>query len=244
MQSASHTVRLLTFNIRQGGRSRMEAITETITRHDPDIAVITEYRASTARVLPERLVAHGLVHHASSDPHMSENGVFIASRFPFRLVQDPDRPSPSPRHWLEAEFKHFRLGAIYNAVHQAGWQAFQAWLLDLMLARRHSRFVAMGDFNWLEMGDGGNQREGIVECLRELGYVDAWRKLNPDVHEYSWTNHNGTRTRVDYAFLSPRVARRLARVWYIHDERECDISDHCPLVVDLNTPSAFTLRRK
>jgi exonuclease III len=103
----------------------------------------------------------------------------------------------------------------------------------------------MGDMNWPEMGDGRNEQPGVVEAICELGYVDAWRKLHPTGRDYSWTNHNGTGTRVDYAFLSKWVAGRLAAAWYAHDEREAEVSDHCPLIVDLARATArrFVIRR-
>lgn len=238
--SNNNMIRLLTFNLRQGGGKRIDRIADMILSHRPDVTVLTEYRVTTGPALGARLALGGLTHQASSEPERAKNGVLIASRLPFRSVANAGSPSPSPQHWIEAEFKYFRLGAIYNAVHQDGVEAFRGWLCDLMVARRSRSFILMGDLNWLEMGDGGNEQPGAVEWLRDLGYTDAWRKLNPGAREYSWTNHNGTRTRVDYAFLSRRISGRLVGAQYVHVERESELSDHCPLIVDLAEPDLIS----
>lgn len=226
-------IRLLTFNLHHGGGDRIGRIAELVLSHEPDIAILTEYRISTGLVLSAALTAGGLIHQISSSPPPRQNGVFVATRLPFKPVTEVRYPCPSPRHWLEVEFEGFQLGAIYLGVRSEEYPLFLNWLVDLVNRRRLGSFILAGDFNWLERGDGGNEEPGMVEELSAAGYADAWRRLDPTGREYSWTNHNGTRTRVDYAFLSKRVAGRLAAAWYAHDGREAEVSDHCPLVVDL-----------
>jgi exonuclease III len=192
-----------------------------VTRHRPDIAVLTEYRVGAGEQIAERLKAEGLVHQGSSNPPAGQNGVFIASRLPFKLSRNGHDPVPSPQHWLEVEFKDFDLGAIYNRAPDEVDRLFGRWLGDLVVQRRRESFLLAGDMNWLEVGDGGNETPGWVEWLRDLGDVDAWRYLNPSGREYSWTNpsHHATRTRIDYVFLSPCVAPRLSNAVYVHDEQ-------------------------
>ncbi len=232
------SVRLLTFNIRQGGRSRLDAISDTILRHDPDIAVLTEYRASTAKVLPAQVAARGLTHQTATEVQGSENGICIVSRLPFRLVTDSRNPCPSPRHYLEAQFQGFRLGAIYRPMRNVDFDAYAEWFVNLLWKRRRTSFVITGDFNILEPSDKA-RTEG-AGFISDLGFVDAWRLLHDGETDYSWTNHNGTRTRIDYAFLSPRVAPRLTAAWHPHDEGELAVSDHCPLIVDLRAPALIS----
>ena len=83
------------------------------------------------------------------------------------------------------------------------------------------------------MEAGGLDGPGPVEDLCEMGYVDAWRRRNPTVRDYSWTNHNGTRTRVDYVFLAKPLAPMLTNAFYDHDGTGTTVSDHDPLIVDL-----------
>ncbi|MGB3216423.1 MAG: endonuclease/exonuclease/phosphatase family protein [Anaerolineae bacterium] len=237
------TIRLLTLNLRQGGRSRIEGVVRTVLGHRPDIAVLTEYRATPGPALGAQLAAGGLVHQASSEPERPKNGVFVAARLPFRVFPDARHPSPSPRHWLQVRFAHFDLGAIYNGLWGEGNAAFAQWLEGVMLRNRRRSFILAGDLNWLEVGDGGNESPGWVEWLRDLGYSDAWRRLNPSGREYSWTNHNGTRTRVDYVFLSRRIAPYLTDARYDHDRQNGNVSDHDPLIVEMMAPAPSLMHR-
>jgi exodeoxyribonuclease III len=238
----TRTIRLLTFNLRQGGRSRSEGIAETVLCHRPDIAVLTEYRTSTAPLLAY-LAEEGLCFQATSNPALRENGVCVVSRLPFSVCSNTRHPSPSPRLWLQVRFAAFDLGAIYNGIHGSGYAAFADWLDGVLLRNRRRRFIMMGDLNQLEMGDGGNERPGWVEWLREIGYTDAWRRLHPTERDYSWTNHNGTRTRVDYMFLARRIAPYLTYAHYDHDEQNGNVSDHDPLVVEMTEPIKRTAGR-
>ena len=73
--------------------------------------------------------------------------------------------------------------------------------------------------------------------LEGLGYIDLW-KYNPnkDSDRYTWYHHAGTGFRIDYAFVSPKLGDRLRDVSSTHDKsiRESKISDHSPLIINLN----------
>jgi exonuclease III len=240
--ASSHdkAIRLLTFNLRQGGGDRIDRIADMVLSHRPDIAVLTEYRVTKGPALGARLAPGGLLHQASSEPERPKNGVFVAARLPFTVAREPNYPSPSPRHWLEVKFDSFRLGAIYLGVRRDDYNVFLDWLVDLVNRRRLSSFILAGDFNWLEMGDGGNGAPGMVEELGAAGYADAWRKLHATGSDYSWTNHNGTRTRIDYLFLTRQLAPLIVAARYLHGEENTAGSDHEPLVVDLMDPSRIS----
>jgi exonuclease III len=234
----SNSIRLLTYNIRQGGGKRVDAIVARVLSYDPDIVVLTEYRTSTGSVLARKLADHGLVHQATSNPPPRLNGVFVASRLPFTPSPEREPPCPSPRFWLEVDFPQFRLGAlyngtIYNRLAKDLREAFYSWLAESLFTPTQQAFIVAGDFNWLAMEEGGLSQPGPVEDLCDAGYVDAWRQLNPNAWDYSWTNHNGTRTRVDFVFLTQPLAPMLANAFHAHDDSGTSVSDHDPLIVDL-----------
>jgi exodeoxyribonuclease-3 len=70
--------------------------------------------------------------------------------------------------------------------------------------------------------------------LGELGYIDLW-KYNSTAESmgYTWFHHSGTGFRLDYAFVSSKLAVTLEDVSVYSDSqiRESKISDHSPLVV-------------
>jgi exonuclease III len=131
--TSGKAIRLLTLNLQHGGKSRIEGIVQTITRYRPDIAILTEYRVGAGEEIAQRLKADGLFHQASSDPPPGGNGVFIASRRPFKMSGDGNSPVPSPQHWLEVQFREFGLGAIYNRVPDRAGALFGKWLSDSFL---------------------------------------------------------------------------------------------------------------
>ena len=78
-------MRLLAWNIRQGGGSRLPRIADALKRHDADIVVLSEYRGgqSALRVCAA-LHALGYRHTTTLVPPPGRNGVLVAARHPFR----------------------------------------------------------------------------------------------------------------------------------------------------------------
>ena len=78
-------MRLLAWNIRQGGGSRLPRIAEALKRHDAEIVVLSEYRGGpSAPRLSEALHSLGYRHATTVLPPPGRNGVLIAARHPFR----------------------------------------------------------------------------------------------------------------------------------------------------------------
>jgi exonuclease III len=77
-------LRLLAWNIRQGGGTRLAAIGAALARHDADVLVISEYRGGdSAARLRAALTALGYPHMTALTPLPGRNGVLIAARHPF-----------------------------------------------------------------------------------------------------------------------------------------------------------------
>src|SRR5258708_25773288 len=101
-------MRLLAWNIRQGGGSRVARIADALTRHEADILVLSEYRGGeSAKRLLGALNTLGYAYVTALAPPPRFNGVLIAARCPFLeyggggngitgpLPAGP-RPSPPP----------------------------------------------------------------------------------------------------------------------------------------------------
>src|ERR1700757_1189472 len=77
-------MRLLAWNIRQGGGSRLPRIVDALKRHDADIVVLSEYRGGlSAPRLCAALHALGYRHATTLVPPPSRNGVLVAARLSF-----------------------------------------------------------------------------------------------------------------------------------------------------------------
>jgi len=73
-----------------------------------------------------------------------------------------------------------------------------------------------------------------MDRIAEIGFCDLWRRRYPAVRDYSWFSTKGNGFRIDHAFLSHGLAARAGTIRYSHEERLVGISDHSPLIVELD----------
>lgn len=118
-------MKVLSWNIRQGGGRRLEAIVAAIAGHKPDVVVVNELRARTAPQLAAALHAGGLTFLAHTGPASSENGTLIAARVPLRRRR-VGGPARIFRHGLlEVEVDGWAtVGAVYGPLQRATLRAF------------------------------------------------------------------------------------------------------------------------
>lgn len=81
------------------------------------------------------------------------------------------------------------------------------------------------------------ERAWLTQVIEEVGWVDVWRTLYPDVPGYTWWSNRGQAYakdvgwRIDYQMATPGVAKT-AREAHVYKEEK--FSDHAPLVVDFD----------
>ena len=80
------------------------------------------------------------------------------------------------------------------------------------------------------------EREWITSFLK-LGFVDTFRFVNSDPHNYSWWSYransrsNNKGWRIDYHMLSDNMRHRIKNASILSDIHH---SDHCPILLELN----------
>ena len=101
--------------------------------------------------------------------------------------------------------------------------------------------ILIGDLNSCTKEDSANQTDynpkDLIK-LEELGYIDLWKYHSiEDSDKYTWYHATGTGFRIDYTFISSKLAATLKDVTSYQDRhiRESKISDHSPLVIDWKT---------
>jgi exonuclease III len=147
--------------------------------------------------------------------------------------------------YLEAgiESRNLIIAGVYvpviRAVPLAEKRRFWSMLHAAALRNVDLPYLVTGDWN---TGDFPLDKEtpgGPLSCwrefrrMKELGFDEAWRTLNGERREYTWRSNRGTGFRIDHAFVSPGLGRRLVAAQYSHREREAKISDHSLMIVDL-----------
>jgi exodeoxyribonuclease III len=231
-------LRLLAWNIRQGGGARLSAIANALGSHDADILVISEYRGGDSALrLRETLAGLGYRHAATPTPPPGKNGVLIAARHPFREHGAVSGAVPEPYRMLRVEFPGFLLCGVYmpNLLQKVPyWEA----LIGRLGRDAGEHALTIGDFNtcraYVDEPGAIDATAHFIDKLEAIGFCDLWRRRYPEGREFSWYSTRGNGFRIDHAFLSPMLAARTGAVRYSHDERLAGISDHSLLLLDLD----------
>lgn len=231
-------LRLFAWNIRQGGGLRLAAIANAIERHEADIVVISEYRGGdSAQRLGRELARLGYSQATSLRPPAGRNGVLIAARRPFREIGVLSEALPEPHRIVAIEIAGLRLFGVYmpNLLPKVPyWEA----LIAALAKEVEGSALAIGDFNtcraYVDEPGAIDATAHFMDKMEAIGFSDLWRRRNPEGREFSWYSTRGNGFRIDHAFLSPTLTARAGEIRYSHEERQASISDHSPLIIDLN----------
>jgi len=235
-------MRILAWNIRHGGGSRLSAIAAALARHDADVLVISECRGGAAgERLREVLAALGYRHASSAMPPPGRNGVLVAARRPLVERAAFADGLPEPHRLIAVEIGTLRLCGVYMpnlAKKVPYWQR----LIDGLGLDAGREALAIGDFNtcraYLDEAGAIDATAHFMDKIEAIGFCDLWRRRNPETREFSWYSTRGNGFRIDHAFLSSALAARVEHIRYSHDERLAGLSDHSPLVLELGGGSS------
>jgi exodeoxyribonuclease-3 len=229
-------MRLLAWNIRQGGGSRLPRIADALARHEADILVLSEYRGGEAAGrLRAALALLGYGYATAVTPPRGRSGVLVAARCAFRDDGTVGVGLPEPYRMVSAEFPDFRLVGVYMPNLIAKLPYWETLIATLGETDGHA--LAVGDFNtcrpYLDEAGAIDRTAHYMDRIAEIGFCDLWRHRNPERREYSWFSTRGNGFRIDHAFLSDALVARTGTIRYSHGERLAGISDHSPLILEL-----------
>ena len=232
------TLRVLTWNIRQGGGTRLPPIAAALAQHEADVLVISEYRGGkSGERLRAALAAIGYPHATASTPPAGGNGILIAARQPFDDGGSVTEAVPDPCRMVRAYFGALRIYGIYmpNLVKKVPY--WEALIAALAAEPLQAEALAIGDFNtcraYVDEPGAIDICAHYMDAVEAIGFCDLWRRRYPEIREFSWYSTRGNGFRIDHAFLSPALAGRAGPIRCSHEDRCVGLSDHAPLVLDL-----------
>ena len=247
--------KLLSYNIRFGGKERREQIAEVINQIKPDLVVFQE--ASEPEVIKflsdecampfwaaRRRYSLGFISRNEPEKyewHHPEN-----SRHAFLEIQLPESETRIFGLHLRARFSKWSEAKRHHEIKN---------LLEKIKEHEHGFHALVGDFNTLAPGEvfhldlmplwiraliwasGKDIRRDTIQTILDGGYVDGFRRLFPEEKGYTfpvWNPH----VRLDYIFLPEKFAGKLSNIEIVKTSPAEIASDHFPLLFHLDLPES------
>ena len=227
-------LKILSWNIRQGGGSRIKEIQKCINEVNPQILALSEWRNNAAGLeIRLSLLRKGYIHQFVP-PSTTENAVSIFSKYPFGGILCQEADDSFPNNVIKGKFDAFDLYSVYLP-HKKKHTLFEYLTEAVKTEERPS--IIVGDYN---TGINGIDQKGnsfwYTEELEELqttGMIDAYRHLHGATEMYSWYSHQGNGYRYDHSYISEELMPLITRCEYLQKYREAGVSDHAPMLLVL-----------
>jgi len=247
-------LRLLSYNIRYGGRGREQHLAAVIRSMAPDVVILQE--ATVPDVVARVADATGMAQYGARRGHSLG---FLAREQVVHAAWH--RPRISRHAFLEvvpASAGAWRIFGVHlSAVHAAWTERRRVLELRALLRgiaeHQHGPHALVGDFNTLAPGElldvtrlparlralvwlsGGRVRWRTIQTVLDADYADAFRNLHPDLVGNTfptWDPH----VRLDYLFVPSRCVTSVASCAVVTNHGELpQASDHFPLIAELKT---------
>ena len=169
-------------------------------------------------------------------PPPGRNGVLVAARHRLSEHGAVSADVPEPYRMVRVDIAGLHLCGVYmpNLLQKVPyWEA----LIAALAGKAETPALAIGDFNtcraYVDEPGAIDATAHYIDKAEAIGFCDLWRRRNPEGREFSWYSTRGNGFRIDHAFLSPALTARSRAVRYSHAERLAGLSDHSPLILDV-----------
>ena len=227
-------LKVLSWNIRQGGGTRILKILSKLTSLSAEVVVLSEYKNNDAGArIRAGLLSAGYRYQYVSAARPSDNSAAIFSKLPGSSLLYPNADADYPHNVLAAEYEAFKIFGMYLP-HKKKHKLFDFLIEEAQSAKPG---IMVGDFNsginGVDQAGSSFWYEEKLLALQKLGYRDAFRVKQGQVKEYSWYSHQGNGYRYDHTYVHESLVPIIKDCYYIHEWREEKLSDHSPMVLEL-----------
>ena len=252
-------MRIVTVNLNGIRSAAGKGFYEWLAQQDADIVCLQELKAQEADMTGQMLAPHGYhgYFHYAEKKGYSGVGIYCRER-PQQVVAGLGIAEfDAEGRYLCADFTDLSVVSVYlpsgssgeerQAVKYKFMAAFQPHLLELRTSGRE--VVICGDWNIahkeidLKNWRGNRKNSGFLPEERawltglfdEIGFVDVFRRVHPELEAYTWWSNRGQAWakdvgwRIDYQIATPGIAARAKAASIYKAQR---FSDHAPLIVD------------
>jgi len=252
-------MRVITFNANGIRSAADKGFFPWLEHQDADVVCIQETRARIEQLDGSHFRPAGYHCYYNDAERPGYAGTALYSR------TEPQRigcrlgwePMDSEGRWLQADFPGLSVVSLYMPSGSAGpeRQARKYVVMDKLmphlraLRRKRREFILCADWNichkqidlknWRSnqknSGFLPEERAWLDELFGPVGYVDAFRVVNPHPDQFTWWSNRGRARennvgwRLDYMAVTPGLRARVLGESVYRDRR---FSDHAPLTMD------------
>jgi exodeoxyribonuclease-3 len=251
-------LKILSYNVNGIRAALNKGFADWLKAAAPDILCLQETKAMAEQLDTQILEDLGYHHHWHSAQKKGYSGVAILTKTKPLHVQEGtgiDHMDFEGRV-IRADFENVSVISIYipsgTNIDRLDYKFkfmddFQNYINSLK--KDYPRLVICGDYNICHRaidihdpvrnknvsGFLPEEREWIDDFMNS-GFVDSFRYLNTDPHQYSWWSYranarnNNKGWRIDYNLVSENLKENIKRAYLLPDAKH---SDHCPVGVEL-----------
>ncbi|WP_129665972.1 endonuclease/exonuclease/phosphatase family protein [Phytoactinopolyspora endophytica] len=221
-------LRVVSYNIQDGGEDRLQAISEILRELRPDVAAILEANdRANVELLATKVNMDLVFGEANNEFHMA----WLTRHTPLEHVNHRSHELEKTLLELVIEWhgRPLRLYAAHLAPgleghHDARRLAETGAILRLLREHTRDPHVLVGDFNAVDSSE-------VIELVREAGYIDCYRTMHGDIVSDARPVGDPAR-RIDYAFATGAMASRLRACGIRSGADAADASDHYAVWAD------------
>jgi exodeoxyribonuclease-3 len=252
-------VRIISINLNGIRSAYTKGLLPWLQQQSADIICLQELKAQAGDMTPEMSAPpgyHGYFHYADKKGY-SGVGIYSKRKPDAVIVGLGIAEFDSEGRYIEAQFGNLSVVSLYLPSGSSGEErqavkfkfmaAFMPHLRQLHASGRE--VLICGDWNIahtekdLKNWRGNKKNSGflpeerawLTELFDDVGFVDVFRKLHPELEAYTWWSNRGQAWakdvgwRIDYQIATPGIAGKATTTSIYKEQR---FSDHAPLLVD------------
>ncbi len=252
-------MRIITINLNGIRSAARKGFYEWMANQDADVICLQELKAHEADMSPEMLLPesyHGYFHYAEKKGY-SGVGIYCRNK-PVQIIEGLGIAEfDAEGRYLCVDFDDYSVVSLYLPSGSSGeerqavkFKFMEAFLPHMRELRASGREVLIcGDWNIahkemdLKNWRGNKKNSGflpeerawLTEIFDEVGFVDVFRGVHPQLEAYTWWSNRGQAWakdvgwRIDYQIATPELAKRALSASIYKEQR---FSDHAPLIID------------
>ncbi len=252
-------MRIVSANVNGIRAAEKKGFYKWLARQRADVVCIQETKAQIHQLDPGTFCPNNFYCHYFDAEKKGYSGVAIYSR------EEPDQVltglgwdhCDSEGRYIQADFGKLSIASFYlpsgsssEERHQNKLRFMDKMLDELKRMKRKKRdYIICGDWNTVHKeidiknfksnqknsGCTPEERAWMDKLIDEVGYVDAFRVVEPRAEQYTWWSNRGNARannvgwRIDYQIISPGLADKVVKASVYKDKW---FSDHAPLIID------------